>query len=64
MISNFLLSCLSLIGRDSIYSSVPQSEYTANCDLRCIGVSSLSYAKLATAERNTNAVIVSLAINR
>ena len=30
MIRDFPLFCSSLIGRDGIYSSVPQSEYTAN----------------------------------
>ena len=36
MFRNFPLFCVSLIGRDDIYSSVLQSEYTPNCHLRCI----------------------------
>ena len=62
IIRNFPLFCLSLIGREGIYLSVPQSEYTANRDLWCIlGVSIFSYAKLTSVGSDKNAVILSLA---
>ena len=50
MIMNFPLFCLSLIGRNGIHSSVPQSEYTANgiCDV--FGVSIFSFARLTSAD--------------
>ena len=50
MIRNFPLFCPSLIGRDGIYSSVPQSEYTAICGV--FGVSIFKYVKYVFYRRN------------